>query len=156
MQIKSVKNLKREVEKIDLSSIGVPNLPDYFNKIPCVLFSSKSQETNKTVNFIQTKISEGKLSYEELPDIIVCMDKGVLFYSPYLHHLAQQMGKSSNDVPKRAFVFYESVDKAIILVIFLQLFFNFNSPSLQLSDFIVKPYLNEIPTSKNIKVYEIK
>ena len=128
-QIKSVKSLAREIEEIDLSQLlKTPKQPDYFKKIPAVIFSHKSAAIVDTVNFIIAKIKDGTLNAEEIPDIIVTLDKGIIFYTPHLSAsgIGSQLSKEQKEMYKeRVFVHFETTEKDVILALFLTLFLNF-------------------------------
>lgn len=158
IQMKSIKKIDRKVERIDMSALtGEPKPPKYYDKIPCGIFASKSSSIERTVSFVKKMIKEDKIGNEELPDLIVCLDKGVIFYSPFLNTLefTKQIAKKGLSIPEKGFLTFESDDKSENLITFLKLFFNFNMPTLQLSEFIVKSYINEINTNNKLKVYPL-
>jgi len=147
-QIKSVKRLDRKTEKFDLLKLlNTDPKPDYFKKIPSVIFSHKSSSIEKTLDFIRGKINEGVLEEHDLPDLIVMLDKGILYHVPYLNQSG--LSKKIPDASKmlfnnKAFFFFESPDKGMLLIMFLMLFLNFTSPVLMLHDFFIKDYLKQI------------
>lgn len=159
-QIKSVKNIDREIEKLDLSKLmGTPPTPKYYNKIPGIIFTSKSSTIENTINFICNQVSIGGLSYEELPDLIVCLDRGIIVYSPFLksNGLAKRFESKGHKVPDKGFLTFESTDKATNLITFLRYALNYSIPTIQVSSFIVSKYLSEIAIKHdNIKMYELK
>jgi hypothetical protein len=137
-QAKSVKNLSREVIFL------TPN-HDYYKKIPFVLFSLKGADPISTINFIIEKINEKKFAIDEIPDIIVQMDKGVILYNPYFSStpFGQLM---ESKYPKAifgdaGFMFIDTQDKGNILSMFLLFFLKLNSPQPVMNEFILNKYL---------------
>lgn len=156
-QIKSVKHIIREVERLDFSSLsGEEPTPKYYDKIPCVIFSSKSTDLRKIANFISQKVKDGKLGHEEIPDLIVCLDRGLIFYSPVFSStgIGSHLKSKLQSIPQKAFVTYSSTNKPMILIMFLQYFLNFMSPHLLLTEFIVKKYLTDIETNFTVELLD--
>ncbi|MBD3842136.1 MAG: hypothetical protein IE909_09670 [Campylobacterales bacterium] len=156
-QIKSVKSIIRDVDRLELTGFpGKESTPKYYDKIPSVIFSSKSTELRKTVDYICENVREGKLDHEEIPDLIVCLDKGLIFYSPYFSStgIGQNLESKLPSIPQKAFVTYASSDKPMILIMFLRYFLNFTSPHLLLTDFVVKKYLTDIETNFVVKLLD--
>jgi len=157
LQIKSVKNIIREVERLDF--LGLPEeeqTPKYYDKIPGVIFSSKSADLKKTVSFIAKNVRDKNLKVEEIPDLIVCLDKGLIFYTPVFEStgIGKKLKENSQLIPKKAFVTYSSNDKSIILVLFLRYFLNFEQPHFLSTEFIVTKYLNDIETKFETKIFD--
>ncbi|PTX62306.1 hypothetical protein C8N46_103406 [Kordia periserrulae] len=102
------------------------------------------------------KIKDKILGLEEIPDLIVCMDKGLISYSPAIRETS--LGKYFIDkgltVPKSAFVSYSSSDKSSILILFLRYFLNFSASYHLTTKFIVNNYLKDIKTDFEIKLYD--
>ncbi len=159
-QIKSVKNIERDVEKIDAQVLmGLGQKPKYYDKIPGVIFTSKSSTIQNTINFISNLVSNGDLNYEEIPDLIVCLDKGIIVYSPFLKSigLSKRFESLGHIVPDKGFFTFESSDKSTNLITFLRYVLTFQMPTIQVSSFIVSKYLSEIVIKhSNIKMYELK
>lgn len=158
LQMQSIKKIDRKVERIDMSKLtGKPKPPKYYDRIPCGLFASKSSTIERTISFVKQMVEENLIGSEEIPDLIVCLDKGVIFYSPFLNTLnfTKEMAINGHSVPEKGFLTFESDDKADNLITFLKLFFNFKMPTLQLSEFIVKAYVNEIITDSKMKMYAL-
>ena len=159
-QIKSVKKIKRSTEKIEMWNLdGSERPPSYFDKIPAVIFSSKSTSLEKIIGFISKKVDGEEFDFDELPDIIVSLDKGILFYSPVLRKtdLGKKLISMGNEeLPEKGFVAYKSNDKAQILVLFLRFLLNFSPPHILLSKFIVNDYLKEIETDFTIQAFGFK
>ncbi|KLT70443.1 DUF6602 domain-containing protein [Flavobacterium sp. ABG] len=156
-QIKSVKNIIRDVDRLELTGFpGEETTPKYYDKIPSVIFSSKSTELRKTVDYICENVRERKLDHEEIPDLIVCLDKGLIFYSPVFSStdIGQNLKSKLPSIPKKAFVTYASSEKPMILIMFLRYFLNFPSPHMLLTDFVVKKYLTDIETNFVVKLLD--
>lgn len=158
MQIKSVKNISRTVQRLDLSMLTGEKKPsDYFDKIPGVIFTSKSSDLEKVVKFIAQKVKDGTLKVDEIPDLIVNLSKGVISYSPVFEEttLAEYFKNKNVEIPKRAFVTYESSEKASILILFLRYFLNFTPSYHSLTKFIVTEYLDDVKTDFKIKLHNL-
>ena len=159
-QIKSVKNLKRTVEAIDLSRLlKTPQRPEYFNKIPSVIFSFKSTSIEDTINFLISKIKDGTLASDELPDMIVTLDKGVISYTPHLSFsaLGQQMPQQQREaLGERVFIHFGTTEKDVVLVMFLLIFLTFTPPSTPPHRFIINDYLQKLNVNFTTKVYPVE
>ena len=159
LQIQSVKKLTRDTEKIEFWRLIKGKKPsDYFDRIPCVLFSSKSSELEKIVKFLVKKINQKKIGIQELPDIIVSLNKGVIAYCPVFKEtkLGIHLESEGIDVLESAFVTYSSPEKTSILVLFLQHLVGFSLPHIQMSSFIIKKYLDDIQSDFEIKLYNLE
>jgi hypothetical protein len=56
LQVKSVKNIVRDTQRIEFWKLDGSKKPsDYFDKIPCVIFSSKSSKLERTIKFVAKK-----------------------------------------------------------------------------------------------------
>lgn len=157
LQIKSVKNIVRDIDRLEL--IGFPGeepTPKYYDKIPCVIFSSKSADLKKIVEFISKNVKEKNLKIDEIPDIIVCLDKGLIFYSPVFEStgIGKHIKKKSPSIPQKAFVAYSSNEKSMILILFLRYFLSFMPPHELLTEFVVKKYLDDIETNFKIVIFD--
>lgn len=158
LQIKSVKSIVRDIQRLEIWKLtGEEEPAEYYKKIPCVLFSSKSSSLEKTIKFISKKVKDKTLGLEEIPDLIVCLDKGIISYSPAIRKtsLGKYFEKQGKTVPERAFVSYQSNDKSSILILFLRYFLNFSASYNLSTQFIVNKYLDDIKTDFDIKLYDI-
>lgn len=151
-QIKSIKNLNREVTKLNLKSLGKQSKPAYFDKIPAVIFSKKSADFDKIIEYFREKVGSGELKNDELPDIIFSIENGVLFYCPHFKHTSYY--NMLNEPQKLLFegatfmqVSSKEKEEHINLLIFLIMFLNLEKPHIPISDFFIKKYLQ----TKNIK-----
>jgi hypothetical protein len=143
LQIQSVKQLARKRVQIDMSMFGGSSLPSpYFDKIPGVIFSFKSQDIKNVIAYLQHMVTTGLVSDEELPDIIVSIDKGILFYCPKIKETIFQpyLENMCTSYPDRVFVEIEEKDEAL-LTWFFRLFFSLPKPSVVIADPILHEYL---------------
>lgn len=160
-QIESVKKLDRQTEFFTtLKKLNSPVKPDYFYKIPSVIFSFHSADIKKTVKFICEKVKEGIIYEEGIPDLIVTLDKGILFFTPYLSHTSIGNIFNKNMFLKdlygeKIFVHWESDKKEYTLLLFLLLFLNFTPPTHLLQKFIILDYLEKIEVVVKRNVYPI-
>lgn len=158
-QIKSIKNIHRTVERLDFSSLnGEPPKREYDDKIPAVMFASKSADIERTVNFIRKLVADKIFKYDELPDMIVTLDKGILLYSPHLEDLplAKMVQEKGLTIPEKGFVSMLSDKKEMNLINFLRIFLTYSSPTIQVSDFIIKDYLKAIGGGKLNMIYSLE
>ncbi|WP_157209291.1 DUF6602 domain-containing protein [Mariniflexile maritimum] len=151
-QIKSIKNLNRKVDRLNLKILGNVEKPAYFDKIPAVLFSKKSADFNKIIEHFRHKVKAEELKKDELPDIIFSIENGVLFYCPHFKHTSYYKMLSEPQkllFADATFMQVSSQDKEehINLLIFLIMLLNLEKPHIPISDFFIKQYLQ----NKNFK-----
>ncbi len=158
-QMKSIKNLERTVDRLNLNSLNKKEpLPPYFDKIPAVLFSKECAEIPKMIEFIQAKVKINELGKEELPDLIFSIEKGVLFYSPYFKHT--KFYKKLSPLQKKifdeeAFMHIQAEEQHINLLLFLMFVLSFDTPHIKVSDFFIKKYFNQEGVSISTKFYPL-
>ncbi len=145
-QVKSIKKLDRRTY--------IPNLSkrvDFENKIPAIIFSVKSLAPNDLYSFLKDKISEGVVSIEELPDIILTLDNGLYVFAPDITR--KPFGKFFIDkkpsFTKTSMIQFCETTKAETLALFLIQFLNLPSPIMKNQDFILNEYLKNM---KDIKI----
>lgn len=158
-QIKSIKNIERKVERLDfLDSREKSPSRKYDDKIPAVLFASKSAPIEKTVDFIRKKVADRTFNHDELPDLIVTLDKGVLIYSPHLKDLplAKILKNKGIIIPEKGFISIKSEKKEMNLINFLRILLSYSSPTIQVSKFIIKDYLKVIGGDKLDTLYPLE
>jgi hypothetical protein len=159
-QIKSIKSLSRQIEQVDLSKLlNTSPKPNYYSKIPCAIFSHKSTEILKTINFIISKIKDGTLNSEEIPDLIVTLDKGLIMYTPHLSStgIGQALPKEQRELyGERVFLHFETTEKETTLALFLLMFLNFTPPTMLTSKFIIKDYLAQLKVKYSTKIYAVE
>lgn len=148
-QISSVKALHRITQEFDVSKLtgDIPK-PAYYSKIPCVLFCLQSGDIKETVEYIISKIHDGTLPADGIPDIIVALDKGVVFYSPHFSYVpvGRSLSKETLEmVGDKVFLYFESDKKEVTLTVFLQLFLTLAAPAMHMYSFIILDYLRKLP-----------
>lgn len=136
-QIQSVKNINRGRNPYN----GF--LEDWFHRIPGIIFSFKSQELSKIVKYLQKIYRAGLISEFELPDVIISLDKGILFYCPHIKNsmFGHYVETCDFIVPDKMFIELPIVGSTQ-LVWFLKILFSFPSPSASIANSILKKYLN--------------
>lgn len=151
-QMQSIKALDRSVERYYLSD---PK-PKYFDKIPAILFSFKSAPAEKIISYMQRIVKTGEINREELPDVIVTMDNGIIYYSPHIRHttLYTPFSKEYLDLPNEVFIHFEVKDENL-LALFLILILSFPGPDLKLGEPILKHYLSSLELSFKISLYSL-
>lgn len=137
LQIQSVKSLDRKVK-----TLNPEKKPSYFDRIPAVIFSYKSANIQQTVNFMHSQISNGILTKEELPDLIVTLDNGVLFYCPFIRHsiFSPLLNIQFSEFPDEVFIHFQSNDH-LTLAWFITILLSFTPPSPFLARPILLDYL---------------
>ncbi|RAK21750.1 hypothetical protein B0I03_105183 [Flavobacterium aquaticum] len=158
-QIKSVKKLSRETDILDFNQFtNKAKKSDYYKKIPSIIFSHKSAEPKKTIEFIQKKVENGEYKIDELPDLIVSLDNGVIMYTPDF-----SSNSISKDLPNElksvfgeyVFTHFETKSKEETLALFLVLFLGLTPPTMLISKFIITDYLRKIDIKFIKKFYPI-
>ncbi|WP_415060095.1 DUF6602 domain-containing protein [Flavobacterium sp.] len=158
-QIKSVKNLSRDTDIFDLNLFTSKKIKnDYFKKIPSVIFSHKSAEPKKIIEFIRKKVDNGEYKYDELPDLIVSLNYGVIMYTPDF-----STNSISKDLPDEVksvfgdyvFTHFHTKTKEETLALFLVLFLGLTPPTMMLSKFIITDYLRKLDIKFNKNFYPI-
>jgi hypothetical protein len=84
------------------------------------------------------------------------LNNGLISYSPVFKEtsLGKYYKNKGVEIPEIGFVTYESKDKSSILILFLRFLLNFNLPSISLSSFIIKKYLDDIQTDFKMELYD--
>jgi len=151
LQIQSVKKIERQRVQLNLSALGGrTRQSDYFDKIPGIIFSFKSQQLSNVISYLRKVYVEKVVSETELPDIIISIDKGIIFYCPliretifktYLDHLCSAY-------PDKVIVEIPEIGTTQ-LIWFLRLFLALPKPSLTLATSIIYDYL-EIEGNANL------
>ena len=156
LQIQSVKKIKRQRVQFDLATLGGrPKQSEYFDKIPGIIFSFKSQELINVINYMR-KVYRGKaISEFEFPDIIISIDKGILFYCPHIKEsiFKPYLDQLCSNYPDKVIVEIEEVGNTQ-LIWFLRLFLSLPKPSLALATSIIYDYL-EIEGDLNLKFHPL-
>lgn len=150
LQIQSVKRIERKRFQIGLHNILGGSQPSaYFDKIPSIIFSFKSQELKKIIDFLRIKVKEKKISNIELPDIIISIDRGILFYCPFIKETIFKpfLDHLCSSYPDKVIVEI-SLLGPIQLTWFLRLFLSLPAPAMTLSENILHDYL-QISESDN-------
>lgn len=155
-QIQSVKKIERKRVQLNLSALGGrPKQSDYFDRIPGIIFSFHSQALSNVIDYIRKVYTEKTISENELPDIVISIDKGILFYcpliretifKPYLDHLC-------SSYPDKVIVEIPETGNAQ-LIWFLRLFLALPKPSLSLTSSIIYDYL-EIEGNANLRFHPL-
>lgn len=158
-QIRSVKNLSREPDIWDLNQLtNKPKKSSYYKKIPSIIFSHKSAEPKKTIDFIKKKVENGEYKSDELPDLIVSLDNGVIMYTPDFS--SNSISKGLPDDIKAVygeyvFTHFATNSKEETLALFLVLFLGLTPPTMMVSKFIITDYLRKIDIKFKKKFYPI-
>lgn len=154
-QADSVKRLHRNLSIPGVDGIDPEGL---YKKIPFILFSNKSKDIEETLNFIIKCVNEGKLTKENLPDIIFSLDGWLLYHTCNLKTSLFEPTFKQEGIPdscNNTFMLFKGENKYLICILLL-LLFKFASPNTLVDDFIIKDYIlklyneNKIPFSRAI------
>lgn len=152
-QIKSVKNLKRILPILFTEG----NVPDELQRIPSVIFSKKSADLGKVVEYLKLQVKKGILIPSELPDMILSLDKGIMFHSMFIEksifsHWVKQQSMVHNG---EKYICLKSDKKESVLGLFILILLCFKAPEPSMSDYILKEYIKTgIPSTILFDVYE--
>lgn len=156
LQIQSVKKIERQRVQIDFAAIGGRSKQsDYFDRIPGIIFSFKSQDLSNVIDYLRHVYQQKIISEIEIPDIIISIDKGILFYCPviketifrpYLDHLC-------SSYPDKVIVEIPEIGSTQ-LIWFLRLFLSLPKPSIALASSIIYDYL-KIEGDENLRFHTL-
>ncbi|MDB5013964.1 MAG: hypothetical protein JWQ25_2166 [Daejeonella sp.] len=156
LQIQSVKQIERKRVQIDLSALGGrPKKSEYFDRIPGIIFSFKSQTLSNVIAYIKKVYQDKTISENEFPDIIISIDKGLLFYCPQIKEtiFKQYLEHICSSYPDKVIVEIPEVGNSQ-LIWFLRIFLALPKPSLMLSGSILNEYL-VIEGNENLKFHTL-
>ena len=160
-QMQSVKRLTRKIVELphvpDLSeSLDMPSWDDLsrtpldLQRIPCVIFSNTSRKATDTVAYMKNCVAKREINSNELPDMIVTLDNGLIFHSTYIE---STIFKSfSPDCTGEKYIIINLSNESL-LGIFLLAFLSFAPPDILINEFILKDYLlQSVPKDRYIIV----
>lgn len=146
-QIKSVKQIKRKLTELPFSQ---GKNCEYENLIPCGIFSNASRDIGEIYSFLLENVKEGNFLSHELPDIIVSLEKGILFHS--MHIEKTFFSNVISSIGEKYLVINGKKDE--LLGMFLLVLLYVRPPEYHNFDFILKEYLWK--ALRNIEVYAIQ
>lgn len=155
-QIKSVKDLQREVSRIN-TSFDEEEIPNpYFNKIPTFLFSFISKPAIDTIQFLVNQIQTGVYDFEDFPDFIVTLDNGILFYTPNAKDCLYKsmLDEKFSSYPESLFLHFP-LNQEETLAMFLVALYSIEPPEPIISDFILKNYLGHFTQGFSFQVIAV-
>lgn len=116
-QIKSVKLLERKITLL----FTMQHMPDDSHKIPCVLFSKNSQSAENTINFMKRCVADGKFKANELPDMVVILDKEIIFHTTYIKEtpLYSWAKKYISDDNNEVYIRLDTGEQTLAMFLFL-------------------------------------
>lgn len=134
-QIRTVKNLNREIGVLPTGYIPADH------KIPCVIFSNKSRKYLDIVNYMVNLVADSTFQPDEFPDLIVSLDNGILFHTPYASKSIFQnfIGQQKPNHSERVFLHFPYSENTLAL--FLLILYAFTPPEPYIADPILKKYL---------------
>lgn len=147
-QIQSVKKLKRDLPV--LFSEG--DVPDALKRIPCILFSNKSRDSESTINYMKRCVDKNIFLPIELPDLIVTMDNGIIFHSNHIEKtLFENWIKQQSSIHNGEKYIYLKTNSEITLSMFLLILLCFKEPVPKIDDHIIKNYLKQGIINSNLE-----
>lgn len=156
LQIQSVKKIERQRVQFNLAALGGrPKQSDYFDKIPGIIFSFKSQDLINVITYMRKVYTDKTISEYEFPDIIISIDKGILFYCPLIKEsiFKPYLDQFCDSYPDKVIVEIEEIGNTQ-LIWFLRLFLSLPKPSLALATPIIYDYL-EIEGNLKLKFHPL-
>lgn len=140
VQIQSVKRLKRDLQVLFTEG----DVPDEILRIPCVIFSNKSRSALSTIEYMKECVANGTFDSKELPDLIVSLDKGIIFHSKYIEKtLFNNWVKQQSNLHNGEKYIYLKTTEATTLSMFLLILLCFREPEPPLYDHIIKEYIKQ-------------
>jgi hypothetical protein len=139
-QISSVKKLKRKISQMPTGYVS----PD--QSIPCVIFSNKSRPLSELTNYMLHLIQNKVFEPSDFPDIIVTMDYGIIYHTPFS---AQSMFKTfvgSQTPINRQNMFLEIPTGDSTLAFFIYLLYHVTPPEPFFDEPILRKYLYGLTT----------
>lgn len=150
-QIQSVKKLKRTLPVLFIEG----NVPDEIQRIPCVIFSKNSRNPVEIVNYMINCVSNGYIQAHELPDLIVTLDKGIIFHSMYIEKtLFENWVNQTPGISKTGekYIHLETSNE-ITLGMFILILLCFKEPVPLIADHIIKDYIKlGLPANAEYKI----
>ncbi len=135
MQIQSVKRLRRKIAYLSTNDLPADN------EIPCAIFAAKSRPHHEIVEFLVEIIKKGSILPNELPDIIVTLDNGILFHSSSLHTSIFRNLISLGETSTSGRGFIQFGVEHNTLAVFLLILYSVTPPEPHFSEPILKSYL---------------
>ena len=137
--------------------MDLPSKPDFYKKIPSFIFSFKSTQIHRIIDFIKDKYKSKEIEYYQIPDAVITIDNGIVFYSTnarlsifnaFLNHYYEIY-------PERLFIHID-VKEELILLWFIVLLLTVHAPHIEMSDSILLPYLDPFAFPISIKLYPLE
>lgn len=139
-QMSSVKKLKRQIHFMPTGYIP----PDH--SIPSIIFSNKSRSLNDMTNYMIQQVDKGVLKSTDLPDIILTMDHGIIYHSPFASQCMFKDFISSQTPIVKQNLFLEIPGDDSTLAFFIFLLYSLTPPEPFIAEPILKKYLSSINT----------
>ena len=139
-QCKTVKKLKRSFTNSKLENMDKTKS---YQKIPFIIFSKKSADIEKTLEFIISKIENKKLKSNELPDIIYSLDGWLIYHTTNIKTSLFQPTFIQEKIPednRNIFMLFKGNTNDLLCILLLILF-KFPGHGYVLNEYIVNGYL---------------
>lgn len=135
-QIRSVKKLKRTLPVIFTEG----KVPESRHRIPSVIFSKEARSMIKTYEYIETQVKLGEIKHDEIPDIVVVLDKYIIFHTLEVENsLFSAWGPAL-----RGEAYFLVETKQSTLLYFILILYCFKAPEPSISDsFFIKEYIKQ-------------
>ena len=136
--------ISKKATKLKRKLYAFSRVPEELHRIPCSIFAHRSQNADRTISFMKTCVKDGRLSSNELPDIIVTLDNGIIFHSLYIEEsIFKTWVKQQSDIHQgEKYIHLETSDEKT-LGMFLLILLCVIPPEPIISAYIIKRYLEE-------------
>lgn len=149
-QIESVKQLERRIQDPNFVAVFDEAMADDLNElnawdpnpifqIPCFVFSYQSATPTTLINSMKSAIIERNMTYDELPDCFVTLDRGVLIKDSVL--TVHQLEELAVNDAQSAYIHLET-SQANTLALFIYILLNVKPPEPAMFINILEYYLN--------------
>ena len=139
-QCKTVKKLKRNFTNSKLEKMDKTKS---YQKIPFIIFSKKSTDIEKTLEFIISKIENKNLKTDEIPDVVFSLDGWLIYHTtniPTSLFKPTFIKEKISEDNKSVFMLFKGKTNDLLCMLLLILF-EFPGHGYILNDYIVNEYL---------------
>ena len=151
--LKQSQSVKKLTRNISMPNIDRLDLKGKYKKIPFIIFSGKSSDIEKTLEFIDKEVKEGKFTKEDLPDIIFSLDGWLIYHTENIktslfYPNFKEEGISNEK--ENVFMLFKGKVNDIICILLL-LLFKFGGPEYIINGYIVNDYLLKLYSENKIQ-----
>jgi hypothetical protein len=130
-------------------------VPIEFHSIPSVIFSKKSRNIIDTINYIKKCVKLKMMAPNELPDMVVSLDNGIIFHSLHIEKtLFNGWINEKSIIHKGEKYICIQTNNEVTLGVFILILLCFKGPEPIISDFILKEYIKQSFNSITYNIIE--